>query len=852
MLSLGSEARCFVSIATLLLAFALGTTAALASSRPFNIDAQEAPRSLLEFGRQSAVQILFASEKVKGIITNAVHGSYEPVDALRLLLKGTPLVVSEKPDGVLVVEPASVHGDSSQHSASSDADAGRKEGKKSLSDELRVAQVGQGNNSSANSVVSKNSNSQTSTNEISSGLSEIIVTAQKSAERIQDVPVPVSVINAESLVTQNQVLLRDWYTSVPGLNVAPSAQSSQVISIRGITTGYGSNPTVGITIDDMPYTASVSTSGGNVIPDFDPADLARVEVLRGPQGTLYGASSMGGLIKFVTADPNTDRVSGRISAGLSTVENGAEAGYNVRGSVNVPLSDSLAVRASGFSRIDPGYVDNPIRGIDGINKSSAAGGLLSALWAPSGDFSLKVSALAQRVDGNGSSDVQVATPGFPTTTGLTGLQQNYLPGVGGYDRRVQAYGATMKAKLGSVDFTSVTGYSYNQFSDSIDFSFAIPPASTLVENNWSEKFTQEFRFSGSFGQTVDWLAGAYYTHESSDLVENISFVDAATGAPTTNLELLAGPTTFKEYAAFADLTFHVTDRFNVQVGGRESEIRENGQEFVGVVGNLQENPSTPSKANAFTYLVTPSYKLAPEVMVYARLASGYRAGGPNFNPGGDIPQQYNPDKTRNYEIGFKGDLIDHSLFLDASVYYIDWSDIQLNLDSKTRGMSYTGNGGNAKSEGVELSAESKPLTGLSISAWVAWNEAQLTQNSPLLAVHAVAGDRLPFNTRVSGTLSVNQDFRVTYTWTGLIGASASYVGSRLGEFTGTTLRESLPSYVRTDVHVGARNELWLFNVYANNIADRRGVLSGGLGFFPPSAFQYIQPRTIGLSLARSF
>ena len=187
-------------------------------------------------------------------------------------------------------------------------------------------------------------------------------------------PVPVTALNAQALVDNNQLRLQDYYTSVPGLNVSPAVQSTQVISIRGITTGYGTNPTVGITVDGVPYGASTGLGGGQVVPDIDPGDLARVEVLRGPQGTLYGASSMGGLINFVTVDPSTEAVSGRVQVGTDEVYNGAGLGYSARGSVNVPLSDTLALRASGFVREDPGYIDNPILHINGINEAHAGEG----------------------------------------------------------------------------------------------------------------------------------------------------------------------------------------------------------------------------------------------------------------------------------------------------------------------------------------------------------------------------------------------------------------------------------------------------------------------------------------------
>ena len=177
-------------------------------------------------------------------------------------------------------------------------------------------------------------------------LQEVVVTAQKREEHLLDVPIPVSVVDTSSLTVNNQVKLTDFYSEVPGLSIAPSTMSSQTISIRGLTTGaVGSgppnpSPIVAVTVDGVPYGGA--GGGDQLVPDFDPGDLQRVEVLRGPQGALYGASSVGGLVNFVTVDPSLAGVSGRLEAGGNSVQNGSELGYTFRGSVNVPLSSDFS------------------------------------------------------------------------------------------------------------------------------------------------------------------------------------------------------------------------------------------------------------------------------------------------------------------------------------------------------------------------------------------------------------------------------------------------------------------------------------------------------------------------------
>jgi iron complex outermembrane recepter protein len=845
------------AMATIVLTLAIGSTAAMASPKPFNIDSEDAPRSLLEFGRQSAVQILFASEKVKGIVTNAVRGSYEPIDALHLLLKGTPLVVREKSDGVLVVELQVKEGVSSERESVPANDGGTS------------ARLAQSDTSDARlqvksgSVRGADDASSVSSGPERSGLGEIIVTAEKRSERLQDVPVPVTVLSGADLVENNQTRLQDYYASVPGLSVVGGSSSStfQTVSIRGITTGTGTNPTVGITIDDVPYGSATSLGYGNVVPDLDPDDLARIEVLRGPQGTLYGASSMGGLIKFVTLDPSTSDFSGRAQAGLDGVHNGAEAGYNFRASVNVPLSDTLAIRASAFTRKDPGYIDNPVLHTDGVNDQQVSGGRLAGLWRPSEALSLKVSALYQSFSADGVNDV---------TPGLGDLQQNYIRGVGASSGNIQAYSATLTAKLGNVDLTALSGYNTRHGHIVIDetaaFGGLVQPlygvgGAGLIDDNNTDRFTQEIRLSGPIGDRIDWLLGGIYTHEDSSITQEIPAINPASGAVVAIGYQSTFPSTYREYAAFADLTFHITDQFDVQAGVRGGHIKQTFQQttvdplFTGGSTALSVGSTENASASPVTYLLTPRFKVSNDLMVYARFASGYRVGGPNaaLCTTYHFPCQFGPDKTKDYEVGAKSDFLDHRLSFDASLYYIDWKNIQLNAIDPVSHQTFNSNTSHAKSQGVELAVKAKPRTGLTIAVQAAYDDAVLTQGFPAtVTLFGPSGSRLPYTSRFSGSVSIDQRFPIGAV-TGSVGASASYVGDRLGNFSGSASapRQNLPEYVRTDLRAGVEYHTWSYNFFANNVFDRRGLLDGPLDTFAP-ALIYIQPRTIGLNVAKTF
>jgi outer membrane receptor protein involved in Fe transport len=852
----------FTAASSLVVSMAIAANARASIKMPVDIPPEPLELALKTLAKDRGFQVVYRTEVVGSARTRGVRGQLSTAEALTKLLEGTRLAYAFLDDNTITITRTdfktgtAASPDASAPSADPKSDD-RSEGQKSSS--LRLAQLDQGTSSNTGSVSADQANAAEPARD-----QEVVVTAQKKgAERVQDVPVPISVLNAESLSQNNQVLIRDYYATVPSLSVSPSELGQQQIAIRGVTAGNDASPTVGILIDDMPYGSSVSAAGF-IVPDIDPGDLARIEVLRGPQGTLYGADSLGGLIKFVTKEPTTDAYSGRIEAGTSYSYNGNDPGYNLRASANIPATDELAFRISGFTRQDPGYVDNTVSDLQGVNVAESEGGRLAALWRPAQDLSIKLSALYQYTRGDGSSEVD-------RLPGTEDVDQNFIPLTGSFDRKVQAYSATVDYKLGGITLTSVTGYSnadYNDVQDltpyfgSLAQSFFQVSGGPFYDHDDTEKDSQELRFAGTLWQDFDWLAGGFYTHEhtAGDVV--IGAANSTTGAFAGEVADLNAPFTFQESAAFADLTYRFTERFDLQLGGRESQYTNRNDTSVDS-GPLYGKPAsvTPpieAKANAFTYLVTPRLKLSPDTMLYARFASGYRPGGPNGSAAVQqgAPTAYTPDKTKNYEIGIKASAFDQALTIDASVYYIDWKGIQLNYHT-TEGFGYIGNGGGAKSEGAEFSVVGKPTASLTLSAWVAFDNAVLTDSFGASAtVYGGSGDRLPDSSRWSGNFSLNQDFPLSGQTTGFVGAVASYVGNRQGYFTGApeepAPRQYYPSYTKTDLRAGIRYEEWTAAAYVNNAANVHGILSGGIGYTLPNAYFDIPPRIIGVTVSRQF
>lgn len=816
----------------------------------FNIPAEALADTLRAIGQETAMNIVFAPETVGDARAPSVQGELTAEQAVIRALSKTKLRVRKATANSFLIEPFLTGA-----TATPERTSGVSSQKAASDPPSSQVQPMSAASPAVPSMVDPGAPS----------LREIVVTAQKKSQRLLDVPVPVSVLDTADLSANGQSRLQDYFAQVPGLSLTTNNGGGwQTLAIRGVTTGVVANPTVGIMIDDVPFGSSTSLGNGSVLmPDIDPGDLARIEVLKGPQGTLYGADSMGGVVKFVTLDPTTDRLGGRVEVLGDYVDQG-ESGYAVRGAANVPLTGDLAFRASGFVRRDPGYVDNVLTNQNNSNRVDASGGLLSALWRPSDALSLKIDVLLQNTYGDGTPAIDATLDPNGYLHPIYGYQkQARLRGTEQYYTTIRLYSATVKAKIGSLDFTSITGYGDNKNLDVSDYTSLYGTPSDGPFFSPTRKLTQEVRLSSSGGRTLDWLAGAFYAHENSPVDLPSNNVDPTTGAQTGLLIDYYYPSTLTEYALFGDLTFHITDRLDLQIGGRESKNRQTSNETdTGPLVPAYDGfpspfvyPTERTSGSAFTYLFTPEFKISRNFMVYARLSSGYRLGGPNLGAVVyNLPIQYGPDKTTNWELGSKGSFFDGALTLDASAYYIDWKQIQIVLTLPNG--RYNANGGDAKSQGLEFTMQARPARGLTISANASLNDARLTQDlPPESSAFGYSGERLPYSEPYSGSLSVDQEWPLVGDWVGFVGGRVSYVGAREGEFrlSLSVPRIHFPAYTEADLRLGVREESWVVNLFVNNVANVHGIVGGG-GNYAQSAYEafYVQPLTVGVSLVKNF
>ena len=724
---------------------------------------------------------------------------------------------------------------------------------------------------------------------------EVLVTSEKRTEPIQTIPISITALSSDALEGLRVENFLDIAPLVPGLSVDSTTPGQTRLTLRGINTG-GVASTVGVYLDDVPFGSSSGLANASQLAgDFDTFDVARVEVLRGPQGTLYGASSLGGVFKFITNAPTTTGVEARFLGSMETVQDGA-LGYSLKGLVNVPLSDRFAVRASGFYRFDDGFINsignNPIPSLttpgvnivdgtvieDKINSFDSFGGRISALYAPSKAFSLTLTAQIQNIN----SDAPYIIDADPTTLKPLNddlVQSKYHANTA--DTKYRAFSATLDWDFGPASLVSVT--SYGTFEQDLHVDAAIasgltggPPLASLVtyifgddvtrplsavlpETITTDKFTEELRLLSPASDTFEWLIGGYYTKEDSKIVQQILAVEAGTDTVATDIPILADlalPSNYKEFALFANATWHITSRFDLSFGARTSKNEQVASQVADgpLVGGHVAYDEAKSSETPFTYSVSPRLELAKNSFLYARVATGFRPGGPNVLPAGapeGTPLTYNSDTLTSYEAGWKTTGSDGRVSLDLSAYYLDWKDIQ--LLAVVNGFGINGNGGTAVSKGAEFTVGFVPTGGLSFSLNGAYTDASLTQDTDPV-VGGLDGDPLPLVPEWSFGLSGDYEWKVGRDWTLLFGAGIGYVGERTFDFVtreGDGSLHKLDSYTTVDLRAGAYFGQWSFELYGKNLTNEMAVTGvAAAGGLPNGALGLglIRPRTIGLSV----
>jgi len=693
----------------------------------------------------------------------------------------------------------------------------------------------------------------------------IIVTAQKREEAITDIAASISVVSGEGLVNSGAGSLADYAAYIPGVNVGSGGNPGQTsITMRGIAS-LGPGATVSTHFDDAPMGSSSNYAQASIYAlDLFPNDIERVEILRGPQGTLYGASSMGGLLRYVARTPDPSGFSFQASGEVFSIADSSSVGYGANGRINVPLADNAALTASLFRRDTPGFVDNTLTGESDQNALSQTGGRLAFFVEPSANVTINLSAMFQNVDSDDKAQVQLDPVTLQPFNGPR-TTRNARPEP--YERRDRYYSARVNWDVGFADLTSVTSYStiLNDQTDDATNIFSvlfplfsggtIPPG--LTEANFVvdlEKVTQEVRLASSGDGALQWLLGGFYTQEESNNAQLVTPFDL-TGAviPALNpLAIVAIPADYEEIAVFGNASYDLTDRFTLTVGGR---LARNEQNFAQIsngplLGGAQNIPGESSET-VFTYMASADYDITDQTMVYGRVASGYRPGGPNVAVPG-VPPQVDADRLVNYEVGVKSDFWGGRALVEATAYWIEWEDIQ--LSAVIAGVGGLINGDTARSRGIEFQAVVAPVDGLRLGFNAGLTDAELTADAPALS--GADGDRLPGVPRYNYSFTGDYSWTLQNGWDARVGGGVRFVGDRNVSYPASATYLELDSYHSVDLNAEISNGTWSLRGYARNLTDEDVYLSGtrmtdafGAPTFVMSSL--LQPRTVGLVLSVS-
>jgi outer membrane receptor protein involved in Fe transport len=748
-----------------------------------------------------------------------------------------------------------------------------------------------------------------------SGLEEVVVTAEKYTSTILNTPISMSAMTGEQLATAGITSLVSVAHEIPGLSMRSAGPGQTEYEARGLASNGGASPTVGFYLDEIPLSPPAMSQTGKVVIDPNLYDIARIEVLRGPQGTLYGSGSMGGTIKVVTNQPKLNVFEGSVQGTLSGTEGGSGNGGGDL-MLNIPLGSTMALRvvASDFYR--SGWIDRivvspyptntapgtfgsllnaPVQSVKtNANTEKLYGARASLLFQPTDDLTIIASAMWQHL-AMGAYD-EFDSPPYPAR--MARYEAFDVPEP--THDIIHIYGLTITASLGWADLTSATSYFDRDSSQTQDASGSlywtsyqgaaatpppVPPFPPLLavpysETDPSHQFSQELRLSSKGDDRLHWVTGAFYSDLHSTWIETNSNPNNTVSYQGTYFESY-NPYHVQQVALFADGSYKLTDQWKVSAGVRwyRYQSQQDEQEW-GLVPYIAPNPTpsapilTQASDRGFNPRFVLSYNPTADLTSYLSASKGFRPGGANEQ----LPQpacpaaplNFGPDNVWDYELGEKARLLDGRVTINGDVYYIQWKDVQQSVTLPC-GYQYQANAGDGRSYGPELEIKGKLTNSWTLSASGTYTDAKLTKPSDAYVGYLTSGALTPTGTwcasaagctspilnvpRETGSLSLSYSSAVfgAYQLTGRI--SDSYVGWSYDEAYYFGIR--LPSYSIANARLGLAHDAWSVNLFVDNLTNKVALITSNntsYQFNVPWQIRYStnQPRTFGTQVNYRF
>jgi iron complex outermembrane recepter protein len=688
----------------------------------FAIPAIEVEEALKKLTTQTSRQLFFSYKSVNSQVSTAVSGRYTVEGALNILLKDTDLSGRLTKRGVILV--TSLH-------ATNDAVKG-KSGMKAKKN-LLAAMIGLfvGNGGIQQAVAQGDTSSNKTIGWV---MEEIIVTAQKREQNLIDVPISIVALGTAEIEARGISNFEDLGMAIPGLTVQDNGGSNRRVFIRGLGNAAGfSSPLVGLYIDD------VSVSGNPAFTlDVRPYDLERVEVLRGPQGTLYGDGSVGGTIRFITKKPQLDSYSGKADIFASFTEDG-DPGQKIQAAVNVPLiHDELGLRIVGTVENAGGWIDQPEASVENYNDQDVTNIRVNGLWHATDALEVSAMVMVHRNDSSlniGEDNNGNLTPVFGLTT-RPSFEDDY-----------ELYNLTLVYDFESFDLRSSTSY-LDSSTDTRQHRSRLGAIDVLIGENPIDTtiFTEELRISSTHDGAWNWTLGAFYKDRQTDQENIDAQVGPTGGSPSAPFSLALDNQNSKSWAVFGDTSYALSARWEIGVGLRF--FKDDRELFDGAVTQAGTFDSTSPR-------VYVNFDLTEDIKTYASVAKGFRSGG--FNNLGKAT--FDPETIWSYELGTKMSLLDGRLGTELAMFYSEYTDFQISgvLSPPAPPEQITSNGGDAQIKGVDVSFTWQATDGLVLGLNGNYVDTEIVKINLLSGSHIV-GDRLDYVPQYSATLSVTQDF----------------------------------------------------------------------------------------------
>jgi len=742
-------------------------------------------------------------------------------------------------------------------------------------------------------------------------LQEVIVTAERREETVQKIPLSITAVTGEQLQERGITRLEELAAETPGISMKTFSPGQTEYEMRGLPSSGGSSATVGLYVNDVPLAASANSYMGKAAIDPDLFDLQRVEVLRGPQGTLYGAGSMGGTIRLITAPPNAKGFDAAAQSDTSHTQHGG-MNWGASGMLNLPIIDDvLALRVVGTDKYDHGFIDRivvspfPIgpggtcgfvtctRGnvqdapviakYDNYNWERLLGGRTALRFTPNDKLTVDLFAMYQGIHLGGLQQAD-------TSVGLDQLA-HYQP-VDIPDRLVDTfkiYSLNIVYDLGAVSFTSTTAkWIHNaswttddtEVGQSLDNTFFGVPAfypNPYSNSDHVEQWSEEDRFTSQGDGPFQWVAGLFYSDLTSQVdqynaLPQLAYLSA--GGAAANPDGVAyeehTPYHLKQYAIFAEGSYRFTERWKLTVGARgykynaEKDINVRG--FFTASGNLTPTTGvTKTDSTGASPKVNLAYTASDDTTWYAQIAKGFRPGGANSpapvalcgNAG--IPS-YGADSILDYEVGEKMRFWGGALQVNADVFYIRWNDVQ-QLLTLPCSYPFTDNIGTARSYGPEIEVTGK------VSPYVTLSLAGSYTNSEITSINStVAGNTIGTTEQlhpgipvlnvpkysVSEAIALAIPVRNGLKITGRLSATTTGPFYDIDYYV-----QQLPSYTLMDVRLGLAGARFSGTLYLDNVTNKTAALTISTHSWnspvPNSQQASVnRPRTVGLELNYKF